>query len=79
MHGRTRKQFPLEQILLIEEHPKKASTLIVKFIKNDLFVNGVVVATGGQRDYYCIFLIVFFPVDFIFVFSFSIDRQRDYT
>lgn len=51
IHGRTRKQFPMEQIEQIICNPKHQQKVTVKFIKNDLLRNGIVVATGNQRDY----------------------------
>ena len=51
MHGRTRKQFPFDQISVIEESTDLPNLVFIKFIKDDLVEDGLHIASGGQRDY----------------------------
>lgn len=49
--GRTRKQFPFDQIWMIEDDAKNDCKAYIKFVKDDLYVHDALVAVGGQRDY----------------------------
>ena len=57
VHGRTRKQFPFEQIKRLKRDLKNPSKLIVEFVEWDVRDSaGVVVAIGGQRNYTLTFI-----------------------
>ena len=51
VHGRVRKQFPFDQISVVEESAEAPTVAIIKFIADDLVEDGLVVAEGGQRNY----------------------------
>ena len=51
VHGRVRKQFPFDQISVVEESAEAPTVAIVKFIADDLMEGGLVLAQGGQREY----------------------------
>jgi hypothetical protein len=47
-----RKQFPLEQIWMVQDDFKNDCKIFIKFVKKNLYgVDDVLIAAGGQRDY----------------------------
>jgi hypothetical protein len=45
-----RKQFPLEQIWMVQDDFKNDCKIFIKFVKKNLYgVDDVLIATGGQR------------------------------